>query len=384
MNEKVRLEILTTPSQADGVRIHVEKMVTSKRDFFDFRLKQIPHMEMAIKELKNGNFDLIAMSPNQWKNNDVSDLEIVGFLPRREATWVLVSEDKPEYIPFGGKVICDNTLLKRQFIRMRGDIEIQTSREFFEANSGYKIDMEDHTARMNSLEDARIAGLIDGYVISRGLFNTIKSKTRRHTLGTQREKPAQEFERSVFIPPPLQGFTMLVGRKGFPKEIIDPITDHSTQICYDVENSIFESLDENLKPICGIYVEQKKLSTILKNYLKLMDESYSLKLGENYLIPGDRRGKRISTKDWELSKKVKSGPRIVIYFELVSPESNVSIEFVRVEPCDDNLFIRGKNVLITEVKFVVDLLQQDHEELTRMVYGLPESYKNPKKGILQL
>ena len=33
MDEKVRLEILTTPSQDDGVRIHVEKMVTSKRDF---------------------------------------------------------------------------------------------------------------------------------------------------------------------------------------------------------------------------------------------------------------------------------------------------------------------------------------------------------------
>ena len=55
MDEKVRLEILTTPSQDDGVRIHVEKMVTSKRDLFDFRLKQIPHMEVAINELRNGN-----------------------------------------------------------------------------------------------------------------------------------------------------------------------------------------------------------------------------------------------------------------------------------------------------------------------------------------
>ena len=384
MDEKVRLEILTTPSQDDGVRIHVEKMVTSKRDLFDFRLKQIPHMEVAINELRNGNFDLIAMGPYQWKNNDVSDLEIVGFLPRREATWVLVSEDKPEYLPFGGKIICDNALLSRQFKRMRRDIEIQTSKEFFEKYSEFKPDIEDHPARINSLEDARIAGLINGYVISRGLFSTIKSKTRRHTLGTQREKPAQEFERSVFIPPPLEGFTMLVGRKGFPKELIEPITDYSAQICYDIENSIFEALDEKLKPICGIYVEQKKLSTILKHYVKLMDESYSLKLGENYLIPGDRRGKKISTKDWELSKSVKPGPRIVIYFELVSPESNVSIEFVRVEPYDDNSFIRGKNVLITEVKFVLDLLQQDHEELTRMVYGLPESYKNARKGLLQL
>ena len=182
MDEKVRLEILTTPSQDDGVRIHVEKMVTSKRDLFDFRLKQIPHMEVAINELRNGNFDLIAMGPYQWKNNDVSDLEIAGFLPRREATWVLVSEDKPEYLPFGGKIICDNTLLNRQFLRMRSDIEIQTSEEFFDDYSEFKPDIEDHAARINCLEDARIAGLINGYVISRGLFSTIKSKTRRHTL----------------------------------------------------------------------------------------------------------------------------------------------------------------------------------------------------------
>ena len=67
--------------------------------------------------------------------------------------------------------------------------------------------------------------------------------------------------------------------------------------------------------------------------------------------PWSRRGKR-STKDLNYQKV--SNLVEVIYFELVSPDSNVSIEFVRVEPYDDNSF-RGKNVLITEVKFVLDL-----------------------------
>ena len=201
MDEKVRLEILTTPSQDDGVRIHVEKMVTSKRDLFDFRLKQIPHMEVAINELRNGNSDLIAMGPYQWKNNDVSDLEIAGFLPRRGSDLGFGFEDKPEYLPFGGKIICDNTLLNRQFLRMRSDIEIQTSEEFFDDYSEFKPDIEDHAARINCLEDARIAGLINGYVISRGLFSTIRVKNKKTYFGNTKRKASPRIRAFGIYPP---------------------------------------------------------------------------------------------------------------------------------------------------------------------------------------
>ena len=57
-----------------------------------------------------------------------------------------------------------------------------------------------------------------------------------------------------------------------------------------------KSLDDNLKSIAGIYVEQKKLSTILKQYVKLIDDSYALKIGENYLIPSKKKSRDSRTK----------------------------------------------------------------------------------------
>ena len=45
---------------------------------------------------------------------------------------------------------------------------------------------------------------------------------------------------------------------------------------------------------------------------------------------------------------------------------------------------RGKNVLIQEIKFLVELLQQDHDELKRLIDGLPDEYRLAKPGLLKL
>ena len=47
------------------------------------------------------------------------------------------------------------------------------------------------------------------------------------------------------------------------------------------------------------------------------------------------------------------------------------------------MYDRGKSVFITEIKFLLELLQQDHDELKRLISGLPEEYKNPRPGILK-
>ena len=57
---------------------------------------------------------------------------------------------------------------------------------------------------------------------------------------------------------------------------------------------------------------------------------------------------------------------------------------VRIEPIEDNRYERGKNVLIKEVKFLIELLQQDHDELKRLISGLPEDYASAKPGLMQL
>ena len=383
MEEKPRLEVLTTPSNFDGVRLQTEKAIEKNRDFFNFKMSQVPHMEVAIESLKKGTGDLLAMSVKDWKKFDVEGLKISAFLPRREPTWVLVSDDKPEYLPFNAVVICDNQLIIRQLKRMREDINVQTSADFFKSiNANYSDSEIDKHQHLENLEQLRMDESIDGYVISRGEFSQTKTRLRRHTLGMQREKPSQEFERSTFISPPLEGFSILVSRNGFPTNLIERINDNSARLCFEVENSIYESLDDDLKQIAGIYVEQKKLSTILKQYVKLIDDSYALKLGENYLIPSKKKSRDSRTK-WNISKKIIQGPRICIYFEILDHSGNVSLEMVRIEPLEDNIYDRGKNVFITEIKFLLELLQQDHDELKRLISGLPEEYKLPRPGILK-
>ena len=384
MEDKPRLEVLTTPSNYDGVRLQTENAIVKNRDSFNFKMSEFPHMEVAIETLKKGTGDLLAMSINQWKSMDVEGLKICAFLARREPTWVLVADDKPEYLPFGAKIICEKELIKRQLLRMREDLTINRLDESVEAKSlNYDLNEIGVEDELEMLEQLRNEKLIDGYVISRGKFSQIKSRVRRHTLGMQREKPSQEFERSKFISPPLEGFTVLVSREGFPITMISDLNDIAAQTCYHIENAIYESLSDELRQISGLFVEQKKLSTILKQYVKLIDESYALKIGENYLIPSAKKGRDSRTK-WSPSKDVIPGPRICIYFEVLGENSDVSLEMVRIEPISESKFERGKNVFIQEIKFLVDLLQQDHDELKRVISGLPEEYNSAKPGLLKL
>ena len=384
MEEKPRLEVLTTPSNYDGVRLQVENLIVKNRESFNFKMTELPHMEVAIQSLKSGSADLLAMSIEQWKSLDNEGLKISAFLPRREPTWVLVGDDKPEYLPLNATVICPKKLIKRQLIRMRPDLAVYDLGEFLELEKiPSNNQVFDDGERLEFLEKLRTDGLIDGYVISRGQFSQIKARVRRHTLGMQREKPAQEFERSTFISPPLEGFTVLVSRQGFPISVVKILNDTSAETCYTVENAIFESLTDELKEISGIFVEQKKLSTILKQYVKLIDDSYALKIGENYLIPSKKKTRDSRTK-WNPSRNIIQGPRICIYFELLSKNSKVSLELVRIEPILENRYDRGKNVLIQEIKFLVELLQQDHDELKRLISGLPEEYRLARSGLLEL
>lgn len=384
MDDKPRLEVLTTPSSYDGVRLQVENVIVQNRHLFNFKMTELPHMEVAVESLRKGNADLLAMSINQWKTINHDGLEISAFLARREPTWVLVADDKPEYLPYGGAVVCEKELIKRQLLRMRSDLEIFTLTEFANSqNMAIDVSLLPPDEELELLESLRDSGKLDGYVISRGMFSQIKTRVRRHTLGMQREKPSQEFERSTFISPPLEGFTVLVSRRGFPSAVIENINDTAAEICYQIENSIYESLSDELKQISGIFVEQKKLSTILKQYVKLIDESYALKIGENYLIPSSKKTRDSRTK-WNPSRDLIQGPRICIYCEILSKNSDVSLEMVRIEPIADNRYERGKNVLIKEIKFIIDLMQQDHDELTRVIIGMPENYAIAKPGLMQL
>ena len=101
-------------------------------------------------------------------------------LPRREPTRVLVGEDKPEYIPKNGIIVADCEVLKRQMLRLRNDLQVKLPSDFEDPP-------EDVFERVEWLENLRDNGDIDGFITTRILHSTLKSKPRRHTLGMQRK-----------------------------------------------------------------------------------------------------------------------------------------------------------------------------------------------------
>ena len=148
-------------------------------------------------------------------------------------------------------------------MRMRPDLELETMEMMVErlgaSNSVAELDEEDIWPWV---EEQRLNGHIDGFIVPRAIHAGHRMKGRRHTLGLQRDQTENNRER--FIPPPLHGFTLLVGRQGFPKASIKEMFDPSAELAYRLEATLLESLSPELQPIVGAYVEQRKISTFSK------------------------------------------------------------------------------------------------------------------------
>tara|TARA_B110000444_G_scaffold228611_1_gene234519 strand:- start:231 stop:1355 length:1125 start_codon:yes stop_codon:yes gene_type:complete len=360
MSIEERLTILATPSNGDGVRIHVEKMVEQKSKEFDLVLKQLPHLEPAISELKSGNADLVAMSAWDWKKHSDEELIISAILPRREPTWVLVSDDKPEYLISKAKIVCDNSLIVRQLARLRDDLEITSSKDFISSFDNPELVEMDDRDTISWLEERRQEQLIDGFVTTRSFHSSLKFKSRRHTLGLHRDHP----ERTHFIPPPLHGFTLLVSRKGFPTSKILSMNDEAATICHQLESSLYESLDDYLLPIVGIYIEQRKIGTILREAKRSKDDA---------IIDS------VIGKD---GKPINSQIRIHMAIETLSSDGKVTAMCERIVPLEKGHM--GMVNLLKEFNFLIEVMQKEHEELNRVIHGMPESYKDARGAILNL
>lgn len=360
MSIEERLTILATPSNGDGVRIHVEKMVEQKSKEFDLVLKQLPHLEPAISELKSGNADLVAMSAWDWKEHSDEELIISAILPRREPTWVLVSDDKPEYLISKAKIVCDNSLIVRQLARLRDDLEITSSKDFISSFDNPELVEMDDRDTISWLEERRQEQLIDGFVTTRSFHSSLKFKSRRHTLGLHRDHP----ERTHFIPPPLHGFTLLVSRKGFPTSKILSMNDEAATICHQLESSLYESLDDYLLPIVGIYIEQRKIGTILREAKRSKDDA---------IIDS------VIGKD---GKPINSQIRIHMAIETLSSDGKVTAMCERIVPLEKGHM--GMVNLLKEFNFLIEVMQKEHEELNRVIHGMPESYKDARGAILNL
>ena len=137
---------------------------------------------------------------------------------------VLVADDKPEYLEQGAVVMCDHELVRRQMRRMRPDVVLESLEQTVERlNATHVVSELDEEDIWPWVEEQRAEGRLSGFIVPRAIHAGHRMKGRRHTLGLQRNQ--NESNRERFIPPPLHGFTLLVGRRGFPKTSIKEMLD---------------------------------------------------------------------------------------------------------------------------------------------------------------
>ena len=365
MENSERLVILTTPSRNDGVRLQIERAVQTHGKHRDLLLKQMPHMETALLTLKDGTADLLAMSAFDWEKYDVSELSIAGLLPRKEPTWVLVADDKPEYLEQGAVVLCDHELVRRQMRRMRPDVVLESLEQTVERlNAAHVVSELDEEDIWPWVEEQRVEGRLSGFIVPRAIHAGHRMKGRRHTLGLQRNQ--NESNRERFIPPPLHGFTLLVGRRGFPKTSIKEMLDPSAELAYRLEAALLESLDPSLRPIVGAYIEQRKISTILKKATEEGDEA----LLNSLVDPNKKRG------------AYKSGPRVEMMIEVLNAEGTVTAACERmVMPENSHM---GMVNLLKEFMDLLNVMTTEHEATKRNIRGMPDSFMEPRPGLMNL
>jgi hypothetical protein len=317
------------------------------------------------------------MSALNWREFNVEGLSIVGILPRREPTWVLVSNDKPEYLVSQAIVICDHELLRRQMRRLRSDLKLVTSEEFAtmigKSDVYANLDEED---KIHWIEECRQDELLEGYIVARGEHAALKFKARRHTLGLQRENP----ERTHFVPPPLYGFTLLVARKGFPATTVAPMVDSGAILSHRIEAGLLDSLPEHLHGIIGIFVEQRKFKTVLKEAQRRGDD-----FTNEVFLNSERAKAQSGPSKWKQSvprKEVPTTPRIEMKVETLNYEGTVSASVERICTIEESHM--GMVNVLKEFEILLGTMQSKHEEMVRKYPGLPDEFSLSRPALLNL
>jgi hypothetical protein len=352
--EDERLVFLSTSSHGDGVRQQIEKVLEQRSNTFNAILRQAPTIEDAIALLNDGVGDLVAMSPENWNQYLNDNLVIVGLLSRREPTWVLVSDDKPEYLIKHARVVCQHPLIQRQMLRLRQDLNLLEKED---VDVRLEVDSREEIER---LEELRLNGAIDGYVVKRSQYNLLSGKARRHTLGLQKGSP----ERSHFVPPPLNGFTLIVGRVGFPKKRVEHILDPPAEFAYRIESALLDSIPSDLVELTGIHVEQRGIGTIL------------------------REAKR-NNDDWTMSamidteKKVReSGTRVEMIIETLSVDGKVSACAEQVGPIEKHRIAMVN--LLQEWGSVLTTLTSEHQATNRKIRNMPDEFHEERPAMMRI
>ena len=334
--EMDRLLVALPPNDDDRASSHATSVLGPSAQP-RFVLKEAPSLHDAISLLHDGHVDLLVASAAMWGDMDQTGLAIAACLQRREPTWVMVSDDKPEMLHHEARVGCDHPLLERQLTRLRPDLALVDPNESVEDWGSM-----DGAARTAWYEEARQRGNLEGYVIPRSLHRSLPGRPpRRHTLGLHRDDPT----RPRFVPPPLGGLTLIISRSGFPNEGLKHLSDAGALLAHRMERAMLAAVPASLRPITGIHVERRRPRTLLLEAAKVEDEHTI----ESMLNP-------------EASLKTK-GHRVEIIIETLGANGRGSASSERVFPVEHTH--TGMVRALEEWSEVLQAMTSEHPALSK-------------------
>jgi len=321
-------EVLIHADDSHGLQLYLERLsagVDSKLNFAEYEA-----IDAAVERLNEGESDLILLDGLNWHQTKTSGLIIAAVLPRKEPTLVMVSDDKPEYLPSKAIISVEQELVKRQIRRLRNDLVIIDS-------DSLGIDSTDSLKRLEELESLRASGEIDAHICSRENHARLSARSRRHTLGLHRESD----DRQSFIPPVLAGFAVLIARRGFPVANIAQLNDQAAQIELITESTILDQVDNEIREFTAINVQLRRVGAILREADKRGDDS--IKEG-------------LLGFEGVLQRK---GNRLHMCIETLSENGKVTARAERMIPVDDSN--SGIIRLLEEHTALIELLTSDIE-----------------------
>ena len=236
----------------------------------DLEITPVNTLEEAIESLKEGELDLLAMPARLLHGKQIKLLEagcqVLGArTPRRPARF-LVSENRIWYQPKGAIILCDDKIIRRQLKRARRGLRLLSSEAYASIHEiENRPDSEDEIALW--MEKLRRNGYIDGFVTSREVFNSIHCSSRRTVLGIDPE----EREGDRYLPVPYADLVVLIGRSGFPRKLIQQISELEGETVWWTQDNLIGGLSESELDRIAILVRHRQVGAIMRQAEEFFD-----------------------------------------------------------------------------------------------------------------
>tara|TARA_B100001778_G_scaffold56752_2_gene43730 strand:- start:1813 stop:2838 length:1026 start_codon:yes stop_codon:yes gene_type:complete len=274
--DRIQFGTLSIPSCP--VDKYMEKFLDSEESpELEIELKSCKNLSLALKKLENGELDLLALPAENLHGKQLemynANCEVLGARTPRTPNMILVSENKIQYQPKSAIILSDSKLVRRQLRRARKGLRVLSVIAFAEI---YNLDLEfdNELSKYSWMEELRLNGDIDGYVIPRVIYSQIDINERRHSLLPDPNNLGD----SHFLPQPYSDLVIIIGRKNFPRSISELFSEVEGDTIWKMQDYFLSSIDEKELEGIGILVRHRKLSTLMTQAEKhkdlIMEQSF--------------------------------------------------------------------------------------------------------------